>query len=122
VWDQTWGRIAQQGIAPLWIGEFGTPNGLRPGDTAPPEDYADPNPSNAQGAWFTYLVEYIEKNNLHWCYWPLNGTQSAAPTRNPALPDHYGVLAPDWKNVASRPLMTKLQTIQSAAFVRRTEA
>jgi aryl-phospho-beta-D-glucosidase BglC (GH1 family) len=112
VWDKTWGHNAQQGTAPIWIGEFGTPNGRKPGDATPPQNYMDPNTANAQGAWFTYLVEYIKKNNIHWCYWALNGTQSEAPTRNPALPDHYGVLAPDWQNVASQPLINKLQTIQ----------
>mgnify|MGYP001212188817 CR=1 FL=1 len=112
-WDETWGNIVQQGMAPIWIGEFGTPNGHRPGDTTPPQNYTDPNNANPQGAWFTYLVEYIGNNNLHWCYWALNGTQSEAPTRDPQLPDHYGVLAPNWSDVASRPMMNKLETILS---------
>ncbi|GAC1468307.1 MAG: hypothetical protein PVSMB7_16110 [Chloroflexota bacterium] len=112
VWDATWGYIAQQEIAPLWIGEFGTRNGRRLHDTTPPQNYTEPNALNPQGAWFTHLVEYIGSNNLHWCYWALNGTQSAAPRRNPLLPEDYGVLNPEWSDAASPPLLDKLQSIQ----------
>jgi hypothetical protein len=78
----------------------------------PPQHYTDPNTSIPQGAWFTYLVEYIGTNNLHWCYWALNGSQSLAPGRNPNDPDWYGILDPTWDTAASTPMMNKLQTIQ----------
>lgn len=112
VWDQTWGYIAREGIAPVWIGEFGTPNGHKPGDTTPPEYYTDVNTVNPQGSWFSYLVQYIEDLELSWCYWAINGTQSLAPGRNPANPDWYGILDPTWSGVASAPMLDKLRIIQ----------
>ncbi len=66
----------------------------------------------AQGYWFTYLVNYIKTNNLNWCYWCLNGTQSLAPGRDPSTADWYGVLDPTWSTAASQPMMIKLQSIQ----------
>jgi endoglucanase len=69
VWNHYWGYIPQQGIAPLWVGEFGTDN------TA-----ADVSSSTAgsQGQWFSSLVSYIRSNNLSWTYWALNGEDSFA--------------------------------------------
>jgi endoglucanase len=111
VWDQTWGYIAREGIAPVWIGEFGTPNGHKPGDTMPPQYYTDANDVNPQGSWFSYLVQYIEDLGLSWCYWAVNGTQSLAPGRNEGSADWYGILRPDWKDWASPPMKAKLQSI-----------
>ena len=67
VWNQYWGYIPQQGIAPLWVGEFGT------GNTA--ADVSDSTPGS-QGQWFSSLVSYIQTNNLSWTYWALNGEDS----------------------------------------------
>jgi len=112
IWDQTWGYIAQQEIAPVWIGEFGTPNGYKPNDNTPPEYYTDVNNVNPQGNWFSYLVQYIKDHNINWCYWALNGTQSEAPGRDPSQPDWYGVLDPTWTGPASQPMMSQLSMIQ----------
>lgn len=111
VWDQTWGFIARENIAPVLVGEFGTPNGHKPGDRQPAEHYTHPNPNNPQGAWFTYLVDYIAELGIHWSYWCLNGTQSPAPGRAPSKPDWYGVLTPDWSSVASESMIERLQRI-----------
>jgi hypothetical protein len=70
------------------------------------------NDVNPQGNWFSYLEQYIKDHNINWCYWALNGTQSAAPGRDPSQPDWYGVLDPTWKGSASQPMMSKLRTIQ----------
>jgi endoglucanase len=117
VWDATWGYIATQGIAPIWLGEFGTVNGYTPNDSTPPQYYTDPNPVNPQGAWFTHLVAYLDDlqtryGSGHWCYWALNGTQSPAPGRDPSRADWYGILDPTWTRPASAPLLSKLQSIQ----------
>ena len=112
VWDRTWGFIAQEEIAPVWIGEFGTPNGRRIGDKTAPWLYTQVNDTHPQGAWFTYLVAYIQEHNLHWTVWCLNGTQSLAPGRNPTNPEGYGVLNATWSGVASGPLMEALQSVQ----------
>jgi endoglucanase len=69
VWNRYWGYIPQQGIAPLWVGEFGTGNSA-----------ADESDSTAgsQGQWFSSLVSYIQSDNLSWTYWALNGEDSYA--------------------------------------------
>jgi aryl-phospho-beta-D-glucosidase BglC (GH1 family) len=126
-WDQTWGYIAAHNIAPLWLGEFGTANGYYGWyQGMDPSTPTDPNPQNvytdviadqsgkvqyAQGAWFSYLVQYLQQRGIHWCYWSLNGTQSQAPTRDPSASDWYGILKPDWSDWASAPMRAKLQTI-----------
>lgn len=69
VWNQFWGYIPQQNIAPLWVGEFGTGNGAT--------DVSDATPGS-QGQWFSSLVSYIKSNNLNWTYWALNGEDSYA--------------------------------------------
>ncbi|WP_232248490.1 cellulase family glycosylhydrolase [Streptacidiphilus rugosus] len=64
VWDKHWGYLAKQNIAPVWVGEFGTPNAAT--------DAADSTPGS-QGQWFSSLVSYIKGNGLSWTYWALNG-------------------------------------------------
>ena len=115
VCDATWGFIVEEGIAPVLVGEFGTPNGRKPGDRTPPQLYTDVNPQNPQGSWFSYLIQYIRDHDLHWTYWALNGTQSQAPGRDARNVEWYGVLDPIWAGVASEPLMRKLESIQTAA-------
>ncbi|GAC1522285.1 MAG: hypothetical protein NVS2B16_30080 [Chloroflexota bacterium] len=127
-WDKTWGNIAAQNTAPLWLGEFGTANGYygwyqgmdptTPSDQRPQNTYTDFIPDSsghaqyAQGAWFDYLCQYIQQRGIHWCYWSLNGTQSQAPTRDPSASDWYGVLRPDWGDWASPSMQAKLRSIQ----------
>jgi endoglucanase len=67
VWNSNWGYIAEQNIAPLWVGEFGTGNSA-----------ADVSASTAgsQGQWFSSLVSYIQGHDLNWTYWALNGEDS----------------------------------------------
>ena len=67
VWNKFWGYIPQDGIAPLWVGEFGTGNEAA--------DVSDSTPGS-QGQWFSSLVSYIQANNLDWTYWALNGEDS----------------------------------------------
>lgn len=79
-WEETWGYIVNtvtEGMAPIRIGEFGTENGYRgwyyglnptvPTDPSPQNTYTDLIYSSsgyvqyAQGAWFTYLTQYIQQ-------------------------------------------------------------
>ncbi len=126
-WDNTWGYLVANNIAPVWIGEFGTPNGYRGWYVGDPMVPTDPNPqsyytqpqydpttgsvTNPQGAWFSYLIQYIQQRGIHWSYWALNGTQSQAPTRDPDAADWYGILRPDWQAWASQPMQSALQPI-----------
>lgn len=142
VWDQTWGKIAKgytdqfnvyHSPAPIWIGEFGTTNTARAGNSA--QYYVSPNQYNnlydanpydgvyQQGAWFCSLVQYIYdnsvangSNSIHWCYWAVNGTQSAVSRgfnlRYQDADDWYGILNDGWTDAESADIMTRLRTIQ----------
>jgi endoglucanase len=113
VWDKTWGFILEEEIAPVYLGEFGTPNGLKQDrDNDPSDHYTHPNDTNPQGAWFSYLAQYIKQHDIHWTYWCINGTQSQAPGRTAGHVEGYGILDPTWKQVASQPLMDQLRSIQ----------
>ncbi|HEX4832278.1 MAG TPA: cellulase family glycosylhydrolase [Trebonia sp.] len=67
VWNKFWGYIPQGGIAPLWVGEFGTGNSAADVSSSAP---------GSQGQWFSSLVSYIKAGNLGWTYWALNGEDS----------------------------------------------
>jgi aryl-phospho-beta-D-glucosidase BglC (GH1 family) len=72
VWDQHWGYLARQKIAPIWIGEFGT---------------LDQTTSDQQ--WLSSLVGYIGSNGLSFSYW----------CWNPDSGDTGGILQDDWQTV-----------------------
>ncbi|NQX46433.1 cellulase family glycosylhydrolase [Paenibacillus tritici] len=71
IWDQTWGYISKENIAPLIMGEFGG----RSVDTL-----------SVEGKWQNKLVDYIGTNDLYWTYWTLN----------PNSGDTGGLLQDDW--------------------------
>src|ERR1039457_4227880 len=68
VWNQNWGYLYTQNIAPVWVGEFGTDN-----TAADVESSA----AGSQGQWFESLVAYLSANPwMGWTYWALNGEDS----------------------------------------------
>ncbi len=71
IWDQTWGYISKQNIAPVLVGEFGGRN---------------VDMSSTEGKWQNTLVDYIRANNLYFTYWSLN----------PNSGDTGGLLLDDW--------------------------
>ncbi|MGN7759886.1 cellulase family glycosylhydrolase [Paenibacillus sp. 22594] len=71
LWDDTWGYISKEQIAPVLAGEFGG----RSVDTL-----------TVEGKWQNALVSYIGQNNLYWTYWSLN----------PNSGDTGGLLLDDW--------------------------
>ncbi len=72
IWDASWGYLVKQGIAPVWIGEFGTKDVL---------------PSDQQ--WFSSLASYLGENGVSFAYWCLN----------PDSGDTGGLLQDDWTTV-----------------------
>ncbi len=72
LWDATWGYLAKQGIAPVWIGEFGTRY-----ETA----------SDRQ--WLASMASYIGSSGASFAFWCLN----------PDSGDTGGILADDWTTV-----------------------
>lgn len=111
VWDQAFGFIAKEKIAPVFVGEFGTNNGTN--QHHPAYAYTDSDTPEAMGKWFTYLTDYIYENNLSWAYWPMNGVKAPAGAF-----EGYGLMTPDGKGVASVPLMNKLHLLQTTVAER----
>ncbi|HEY5002979.1 MAG TPA: cellulase family glycosylhydrolase [Ktedonobacteraceae bacterium] len=84
VWDHYWGFVYKQGIAPVWISEFGTML-----------------ETDKDKQWFSSLVNYIKVGQLSWTFW----------TFNPDSGDTGGILYDDWKTVVAAKQKV-LQTIQ----------
>jgi endoglucanase len=74
LWDTHWGYIQKQGIAPVWIGEFGTK--LQ---------------TDLDRQWLTTIVNYLGTGSggMSWAYWAWN----------PDSGDTGGILENDWKTV-----------------------
>lgn len=72
VWSKHWGYLAQNNIAPVYIGEFGT---------------FDQTASDDQ--WFHGMASYISTNSLSFTFWCLN----------PDSGDTGGILQNDWLSV-----------------------
>lgn len=87
-----WGFLNEEGIAPVWLGEFGTQN--------QPDRIASDLPGS-QGQWFLNIVQYLQAHpEVNWTYWALNGS------------DGDGLLDKDYSAVASPAKMRLLNLIQ----------
>lgn len=65
VWRRHWAYISEWGIAPVWLGEFGTSND--------PRDLEN-TAAGSEGQWFSSLVVYLSRNpDVGWTIWALNG-------------------------------------------------
>jgi endoglucanase len=87
VWDTYWGYVAQEGIAPVWVGEFGSR--LQ---------------TEQDRQWFSSLINYLGKGagGFNWTFW----------SWNPDSVDTGGILADDWLTVNS----DKQQPLQAIQF------
>ncbi len=72
VWDEYWGYLVEQQIAPVWVGEFGT---------------RDQSSSDAQ--WLAALTGYMSTRQVSFAFW----------CWNPDSGDTGGILADDWQTV-----------------------
>ncbi len=86
-WHDGWGFIAEDGIAPLLIGEFGG----RKTDL-----------SSDEGRWQRQFLDYLARSGISWTYWALN----------PDSGDTGGVLSDDWNTVVSGKLTLLQRTIR----------
>jgi endoglucanase len=73
VWQTHWAYLRQDGIAPVWLGEFG---GRSMG--------TDP-----EGVWQRRLVAFLKQQGISYAYWAWN----------PNSGDTGGILEPDWQTV-----------------------
>ncbi|MDQ6692222.1 MAG: glycoside hydrolase family 5 protein, partial [Candidatus Dormibacteraeota bacterium] len=94
VWNNHWGFINQNNIAPIWVGEFGTTNNA--------SDIQNNSPGS-QGQWFQSLIQFLGSDRLlNWTYWALNGE------------DAYGLLDPNYNSNSVSPLKQQsLASLQS---------
>jgi endoglucanase len=70
VWTNHWAYLALNGIAPVWVGEFGTTNNV--------SDLKS-SIAGSQGQWFQSMIAFLQTNGrLGWTYWALNGEDSYA--------------------------------------------
>jgi endoglucanase len=72
-WQQRWAYLRQQGIAPVWVGEFGARS---VGD-------------DVEGTWLRCLVAYLKGQGISYSYWALN----------PDSADTGGLLEDDWNTI-----------------------
>ena len=93
-WNKYWGYISADGIAPVWLGEFGTDNS---------NSDIESNAAGSQGQWFESLVGYLQNNpTINWTYWALNGE------------DTYGLLDGSYDNTP--PSSLKESLLESIQF------
>ncbi len=65
VWSRQWAYISEWGIAPVWLGQFGTTND--------PRDIEGSKPGS-EGQWFGSLIVYLSRHaEIGWTVWALNG-------------------------------------------------
>jgi endoglucanase len=76
VWDKHWGYVQRQGIAPVWVGEFGSRL-----------------ETEQDQQWFSSLIKYLGTgaSGINWTYWAWN----------PDSGDTGGILQDDWQTVNS---------------------
>jgi endoglucanase len=74
VWDETWGYLVKQNIAPVYVGELGT-------------KYQ----TESDKQWLSALGSYMTSNGMSFAFWCLNPNSS----------DTGGILQNDWQTVDS---------------------
>jgi endoglucanase len=78
---------------PIWLGEFGT-------NTAEPAQ-----------AWLDQMLGTLERTGVGWCWWAVNGTQSAGRTRTTGARETFGILDADWREPANPELTARLRAL-----------
>ena len=68
VWTKYWAYLSINGVAPVWVGEFGTTNN---------NIDIQSNVAGSQGQWFQSMVTFLHNNSqIDWTYWALNSEDS----------------------------------------------
>jgi endoglucanase len=99
------GYVLTEGIAPLWIGEFG--------DTA-----SELSAPGGDGSWWPNIQAWFKEYDIDWCWWALNPThgQSCAPGTDQikyywGQPEPYGLLTLDWTDIGYPVVVSALQAL-----------
>jgi endoglucanase len=78
---RNWAYLLEEDLAPVWIGEFGTPE----------------NPSAGDLNYWTHLVEFLRETDVSWAYWAINPRK---PAHNEQ--ESYGLVGDNWDRDAVR--------------------
>lgn len=102
VWRRHWAYISEAGIAPVWIGEFGTPNNDADVQSSTP---------GSEGQWFASLIGFLGSHPaLGWTYWGVNGE------------DRYGLLSAGYSNEPANQLKAEaLTSIANGPFLQQAK-
>ena len=73
IWQKHWAYLQQNGIAPVFVGEFGGPS----------------MGQDIEGVWQRTLVSFLHKQGISYAYWAWNADSG----------DTGGILQNDWKTV-----------------------
>jgi endoglucanase len=101
VWDTHWGYLAEQGIAPVLVGEFGGRT-VAPDASTTRARQGKKNPTVLNGIWQRSLVQYLARHpEISFMYWSLT----------PDSQDTGGLLNDDWQtaSIAKQVLLTTVQ-------------
>jgi endoglucanase len=103
------GYLLEDGIAPLWIGEFGN-------DTRSLDSFG--RSSSPQSGWWNNVEDWLTEHDADWCWWPLNPTQprGTVPVTGQHRsgwgdPEPWGLLTRDWRGVANPPVLDILKAM-----------
>jgi len=99
------GYILNEGIAPVWVGEFG-------------DNASSLSSPGGGGSWWADVQAWLAQADVDWCWWALNPThgQSSSPGTSQILyhwgdPEPYGLLTPDWQGVGYPVVIAALQAL-----------
>ena len=99
------GYLLTEGIAPLWLGEFG-------------DNTSTLSSPGGGGAWWANVQAWLKEYDIDWCWWALNPThgQACAPGSSQeeyywGQPEPYGLLTLDWSDVEYPAVVTALQAM-----------
>ena len=75
---KNWGFLLENGTAPVWVGEMGTPA----------------RPSEGDYNYWSHLVRYLDSVDADWGYWALNPRKPKGDEW-----ESYGLVKDDWRTV-----------------------
>jgi len=101
-WDQVFGFLVDQGVGPVWVGEWGSFLNMAEIE-ALGQGYTDRGNRELQG-WFPAMKDYIGSKGLSWTWW----------TWTPESRDTGGILAPDY--TVNKAKAAQLDAVKYPAF------
>jgi endoglucanase len=75
---KNWAYLMEEDIAPVWVGEFGTPDW----------------PSKGDLNYWKHLVQFLDEIEAQWGYWAINPRKPASNEM-----ESYGLVKDDWKTM-----------------------